>query len=71
MNSSKSEKIIESISKKIGKEELSYYKIHGELPALKLSKEELQAINGAGLWKALTGKTFKQWVDDKLPKDFF
>lgn len=60
-------KLTDSIIKKLGVEGLKYFKIHGELPAIVLSSEEMEFVRGAGLWKDFTGRTFKEFLNDKLP----
>ena len=42
------DQIVESIAKKLGEEGIEYIETHGELPAVKLTNEEMSYIQGAG-----------------------
>ena len=44
----KNDQIVESIVKKLGEEGIEYIETHGELPAVKLTNEEMSYIQGAG-----------------------
>lgn len=59
-------KLLDSIARKLGKDGLRYYFEKKELPAVKLSSEEMKFIQGGGLWKDFTGKTFKDWCQSKF-----
>lgn len=48
MKKNETKKIVEALVKKLGKEGVEYLKKHGELPAIKLTAEEMKVINGGG-----------------------
>lgn len=61
------EKVIRSILSKITEQDARVFLETNELPAIKLTRDEMDFINGGGLWKRITGKTFEDWLHDKFP----
>ncbi len=44
------EKIKDGILKKLGRDGIAYMQKHGELPAIKLSRKELEFLKGGSFW---------------------
>ena len=67
----KNERLTKSIAKKLGKEGIEYLEKNGDLPAIKLSNEEMNYIKGGGPdWLDNFIKDVKDMLDiikNKLP----
>lgn len=59
--SEKELKALGGILKKLGRDGYEYYAKNKELPAVKLTSEELEFVKGGGLVKWLTGRSANQW----------
>ena len=54
MSQQRNTEIEKSIYNKLGKDDIAYFEKHGEMPAIKLTDEEMEYLKGGGLFATLS-----------------